>query len=65
MSRNKKDGRGGHHQRIRNGADLKQASREGRRAAERQKLADLRAGADPNAIAMPQTDEVSNPRDWD
>ncbi|HNB04290.1 MAG TPA: hypothetical protein PKV97_00030 [Thauera aminoaromatica] len=65
MSRNKKDGCGGHHQRLRAGPDIKQAAREGRRAAERQKLAELRAGAEPDAVVMPKTDEVSNPRDWD
>lgn len=51
--------------RVRESVDIKQAAREGRRAAERQKLAELRRGADPDEAVMPETSEVSNPRDWD
>lgn len=65
MSRNRKDGRGGHRLRTYGNAELKQASREGQRAGDRQKLAELRANADPDAVVMPNTDEVSNLRDWD
>ena len=61
MSRSKNSGK----PRVRENADTKQAARESRRAAERQKLAELRRGADADAAVMPETSEVSNPRDWD